>query len=115
MNIIEIIIFIFFITTGYLILELIMRSIAYSTRKEFQWFITKDDELPKNILLSKNLSLVVKNADLIFVSTDHKIYSKLSKSKFKNAKKPLLIYDGRNILQKNFFDKVDLLTIGNYS
>ena len=45
---------------------------------------------------------------------NHKKYSKLSKSRFKNTKKPLLIYDGRNILQKNLFDKIKLITIGNY-
>ena len=61
------------------------------------------------------MSLVIKNADLIFVSTDHKKYSKLSKTNFKNTKKPLLIYDGRNILQNNLFDKVNLLSIGNYT
>ena len=76
-------------------------------------YITEDDELPKNVLLSKNMQLVVNNADLIFVSTDHKKYSKLSKSNFKNTKKPLLIFDGRNILQKNLFNKIDLFTIGN--
>ncbi len=78
-------------------------------------YIHEDDEIPEKVDLSKDLPLVVKNADLIFISTDHKIYSKLSKSSFKNSNSPLLIYDGRNILQKNSFDKVNLLTIGNYS
>ena len=78
-------------------------------------FITHDDQLQKNVILSKNLSVVTKDADLIFISTDHNIYTKLSKSSFKNVKKPLLIYDGRNILQKNLFDQNNLLTIGNYN
>ncbi len=78
-------------------------------------YIKEDDELPKEIHLSNNLSSVINNADLIFISTDHKKYSKLSKSDFKNAKKPLLIYDGRNILQKSLFDNVNLFTIGNYT
>ena len=78
-------------------------------------YILEDNELPENVLLSKDMSLVIKNADLIFVSTDHKKYSKLSKTSFKNTKKPLLIYDGRNILQNNLFDKVNLLSIGNYT
>jgi nucleotide sugar dehydrogenase len=78
-------------------------------------YIKEDDELPKEIHLSNNLSSVVNNADLIFISTDHKKYSNLSKSDFKNTKKPLLIYDGRNILQKNLFDNMNLLTIGNYT
>jgi len=78
-------------------------------------YILEDNELPENVLLSKDMSLVIKNADLIFVSTDHKKYSKLSKTNFKNTKKPLLIYDGRNILQNNLFDKINLLSIGNYT
>ncbi len=78
-------------------------------------YIKEDDELPKEIHLSNNLSSVINNADLIFISTDHKKYSKLSKSDFKNAKKPLLIYDGRKILQKSLFDNVNLFTIGNYT
>ncbi len=78
-------------------------------------YIKEDDELPKEIHLSNNLSSVVNNADLIFIATDHKKYSNLSKSDFKNSKKPLLIYDGRNILQKSHFDNMNLFTIGNYT
>ena len=46
MNVTEIVIVIFFITTVSIVLELIVRSLVFSTRKEFQWFITKNDELP---------------------------------------------------------------------
>lgn len=47
MNIIELIILIFFITSSCIIIELIIRSLVISTRKEFQWFITKEDEFPE--------------------------------------------------------------------
>ena len=43
MNITEIII----ILIGWILLELIFRSVIFSTRKKFQWFITKNDEFPE--------------------------------------------------------------------
>jgi len=75
-------------------------------------YILHDDELPVSATLSNKLNDVVKDADLIFVSTDHKQYSKLSKLSFKNSKKPLLIFDGRNILNKTKFNDVQINTIG---
>ena len=78
-------------------------------------YISKDEQIPSKILLSKDLETVVKNADLIFISTDHKRYAKLSKSSFNNSKKPLLVFDGRNILNRTSFDKSNILTIGNYT
>ena len=99
-------------------------SPTYSVVKEFLKFncklsihdplIFSDDDIPKNILLSKDLAKVTKDSDLIFISTDHKEYSLLKESDFKNAKKPILIYDGRNILQKKSFKNSIILTIGNY-
>tara|TARA_B110001454_G_scaffold144320_1_gene133986 strand:+ start:2700 stop:3944 length:1245 start_codon:yes stop_codon:yes gene_type:complete len=47
MNSTEIIFTIFFIIIGYLALELVIRSLVLSTRREFQWLITEYDELPK--------------------------------------------------------------------
>jgi len=75
-------------------------------------YILHDKELHSSVKLSNKLNDVVRNADLIFISTDHKQYSKLSKSSFKNSKKPLLIFDGRNILNKTNFDQVQINTIG---
>lgn len=75
-------------------------------------YIFEDDTLPKKVILSSNLNSVIKNADLIFVSTDHKIYSKLKSKQLSTAKKPLLIFDGRNILNNKNFNKNSLLTIG---
>jgi len=75
-------------------------------------FILKDSDLPKNVILSSNLGSIIKDAELIFVSTDHKIYSKLNSKQLSKAKKPLLIYDGRNILSDKNFSSKSLLTLG---
>lgn len=75
-------------------------------------FIESDSQLPKDVTLSKELDFVTKDASLIFISSDHKIYSSLNDNSFKNAKKPILIFDGRNILSKNNFSKSSIMTIG---
>jgi len=97
-------------------------SPTYSVVKEFlkndlsvyvhDPYIILDDELPPNVMLSNDLSKVTKNADLIFISTDHKKYSKLSESSFKNSKQPVIIFDGRNILDKTKFKHAKIKTIG---
>ncbi len=75
-------------------------------------FIKDENLLPKNVELSKNLSRIVKDASLIFVATDHKEYKKLTKKQLLNPKKPIPIFDGRNILNKKNFSDVKLVTVG---
>lgn len=75
-------------------------------------FILEDPDLPKNVLLSSDLKKVTRGADLIFVSSDHKMYANLRSASFSNAKKPLAIFDGRNILNKEGLKGASLLTIG---
>lgn len=75
-------------------------------------YIREDPKLPKNVILTKNINEATKGASLVFISSGHKIYSKLKDDSFKNAKKPILIFDGRNILSKNNFKKASILTIG---
>ena len=75
-------------------------------------FILNDPTLPPKVKLSDKLSEVTKNASLVFISSDHKMYSKLSQNSITNTKKPLLIFDGRNILNENYFKKSSLMTIG---
>jgi UDP-N-acetyl-D-mannosaminuronate dehydrogenase len=75
-------------------------------------YILVDKELPKNVLLTNNLDLALSNSNLVFISTDHKIYSKLTPSSFKSVKKPLLIFDGRNILNRKNFTNNEIKTIG---
>lgn len=76
-------------------------------------YISKDDLLPSKVLLTNNLNLAVENASLIFVSSDHKMYSLLNNKSFINAHEPFLIFDGRNILKKENFKNSFLLTIGS--
>jgi nucleotide sugar dehydrogenase len=75
-------------------------------------FIKQDNNLPKQVLLTDDLGKAVSNATLIFISTDHQMYSKLNKKSFSKAKKPLLIFDGRNILNNNNFKNTSLITLG---
>jgi nucleotide sugar dehydrogenase len=70
-------------------------------------YIFEDKKLPKSVLLTKNISDAIKDANLIFISSDHKIYSKLSSEKNKT-----LFYDGRNILNPKLFSDGILTTIG---
>lgn len=75
-------------------------------------FILEDSLLPAGVTLSADLNFVVSKAGLVFISSDHKMYSKLDSKSFGKANRPLLIFDGRNILEKNNFKKASLLTIG---
>ena len=75
-------------------------------------FIVKDSKIPKNVIITSDLFKAVKNSNLIFISSDHKMYSKLTPKFFSKVKKPLLIYDGRNILNREYFPSESLLTIG---
>jgi len=75
-------------------------------------YILEDKNLPSNVLLTKDFHHAVKKAALIFISADHKLYSKLKSKSFSSTKKPLLIFDGRNILNKKNFKKASILTVG---
>ena len=70
----------------------------------------EDSNLPNSVTLSSNLKSVIKQSDLIFISTDHKQYSKIDDSYLKNNS--VIIYDGRNILNKSKFKKSLIKTIG---
>ena len=75
-------------------------------------YVLKDKHLPTSVTLSSKLDKVIDGADLIFISTDHKIYSKLDTKSLANAKKTLLIYDGRNILNSEKIKNASIMTIG---
>lgn len=75
-------------------------------------YILKDDLLPSKVRLSSDLNSVVSKAVLVFISSDHKLYSRLNEKSFAKAEKPLLIFDGRNILNRKNFKNTSLLTIG---
>jgi len=75
-------------------------------------YVKLDKLLPNSVLLSDKLTEVVTDADLIFVSTDHQRYKKLNKNSFKKTNKPLLIFDGRNILNRELLKNSSLVTLG---
>jgi hypothetical protein len=97
-------------------------SPTYAVVKEFQKkgckvavhdpYIFEDDLLPSSVKLSVDLDTVIEGASLVFISADHKMYTKLNQDSFSKAKKPLLIFDGRNILDRNNFKNASLMTIG---
>ncbi|WP_218583534.1 nucleotide sugar dehydrogenase, partial [Candidatus Nitrosotalea sp. FS] len=66
-------------------------------------YIFEDSLLPLSVKLSSDLDVVVDRASMVFISSDHKTYAKLDQNSFSKAKKPLLVFDGRNILDKNNF------------
>ena len=77
-------------------------------------YIFEDKILPKSVPLTKNLSEATKNADLIFISSDHKSYSKLNSKSFPKRKKPILFFDGRNVLNSKLFsDELHTIGVGN--
>ena len=75
-------------------------------------YIFEDKKLPKSVTLTKNIKDATHNANLVFISSDHKIYSKLNSKSFSKGKKSILIFDGRNILNSKSFPKGILNTIG---
>lgn len=75
-------------------------------------YIAQDDYLPQSVKLSHDLNAVVAGASLVFISTDHKIYAALDKKSFSKTSKPLLIFDGRNVLTKDNFKGVSIITVG---
>lgn len=75
-------------------------------------YIFEDKKLPKSVFLTKNIADAIHDADLIFISSDHKIYSKLNSKLFSKEKKSILFFDGRNILNPKLFSEGLLNTIG---
>jgi nucleotide sugar dehydrogenase len=75
-------------------------------------FIKSDENLPKNVELTDDLKKATKDASLIFISTDHTVYKTLTNKSFTNAKKPLVIFDGRNILQRDKLKDASIFTVG---
>lgn len=76
-------------------------------------YIFEDSNLSTSVTLTKDLDKAIYEADLVFISTDHKIYSDLTENVFtKNNKQLPLIFDGRNILNRDNFKNISVITIG---
>jgi UDP-N-acetyl-D-mannosaminuronate dehydrogenase len=74
-------------------------------------YIFEDKQLSKSVSLTKDLAIATQKANLIFISSDHKIYSKLDSKSFSKGKS-VLFFDGRNILNSKLFSPSILNTIG---
>lgn len=76
-------------------------------------YIPEDRDLPRDVYLTRRLEDAVRDADLIILCTDHKMYSKLSgESLVKMTRRRPVVYDGRNILKRELFKELSLTTIG---
>ena len=76
-------------------------------------FFSYDPLLPKEVKLSNELDKVISGADIIIISTDHDEYKEIDEEYIiKKSKKKPIIFDGRNILNKDNFKKLEILTIG---
>jgi hypothetical protein len=75
-------------------------------------YIFEDRQLPKSVSLTKNIANAIHDVNLIFISSDHKIYSKFNYKLFSKGKKLVLFFDGRNILNKSKIKNAYITTIG---
>lgn len=78
-------------------------------------YVTKDSNIPHSVILTKNLNDAMKNADLIFVATDHSQYAKLEGKKVARFAKDAAVYDARAILNPKKFDGMRFASIGKGS
>ena len=76
-------------------------------------FFNYDPILPKEVKLSDELDKVISGTDIIIIATDHDEYKEINEDYIikKSRKKPM-IFDGRNILNKDNFKILKLVTIG---
>jgi len=75
--------------------------------------VKEDSNLPVSVTLTNKLEEAVKDADMIIVSTDHAQYKSLSEKKLsQHAGKPLVVYDGRGILDRNKFKDAFFTGVG---
>ncbi len=76
-------------------------------------YVVNDDKIPSSVTLTRELEVALKNADLVFIATDHPQYAKLNdKILSKVSSKDAVVYDGRGILYPKRFSKIHLVNIG---
>jgi nucleotide sugar dehydrogenase len=65
----------------------------------FDPYVGNDENLESMKAIQVNsLEEAVKDADAVIIATDHSEFRKLDMEIFKNAREPLIIVDGRNVL-----------------
>ena len=70
--------------------------------------VTRDPNLPHDIILTSDLSKAVKNADLVMLISDHPEYLNITNEDLDNAP----VYDGRGILDRSRFAASRFASIG---
>jgi nucleotide sugar dehydrogenase len=73
--------------------------------------VTRDSNLPHDVMLTSNLSRVVTNADLVMLISDHAEYHNITNEKLNSAP----IYDGRGMLDRSRFAAPKFASIGRPS
>jgi len=79
----------------------------------FDPYIECDENLKSMKAIQVNsLEEAVKDADAVIIATDHSEFRKVNTSIFKNTRKPLIIVDGRNILNPEDLSNARYVGIG---
>lgn len=73
--------------------------------------VTRDPNLPPDIMLTSDLSRAAKNADLVMLISDHAEYHNITHEKLNGAS----VYDGRGILDRSRFAARRFASIGRPS
>nr|MDQ3854222.1 nucleotide sugar dehydrogenase [Thermoproteota archaeon] len=73
--------------------------------------VTRDPNLPPDIMLTSDLSRAAKNADLVMLISDHAEYHNITHGKLNGAS----VYDGRGILDRSHFAASRFASIGRPS
>lgn len=76
-------------------------------------YVSKDDNIPSSVMLTSKLEHALKDADLVFIATDHPQYAKLNEKVIaKLSSKDAVIYDGRGVLDPTRFGRMRFSKIG---
>ena len=76
-------------------------------------YVSNDVRIPSSVILTEKLEQALKNADLVFIATDHPQYAELSEKRLsKLASKDAVVYDGRGILDPKRFGNRYFANIG---
>ena len=76
-------------------------------------YVSSYEKIPSSVILTNKLEQALKNADLVFIATDHPQYAKLSEKRLsKLTSINAVVYDGRGILDPKSFGNMHFANIG---
>lgn len=79
-------------------------------------FADRDDNLPKEVMLTSNLREALKDASLVILSTDHPEYRTLTEKELRKYEPRIeAVFDGRAVLNPKSFSSVTFHAIGRGS